>query len=436
MVSFFLNRKVRKLQIPNNKIGFIILLPVLREEKIIKNTLTYLSSFKYKLDKLKIIIITHQKELATDSTNKKKKGQNTIDIVKETIPELNRKLKRNVFLHYHYPYSEGIKSDQLNYALKRLMNQNSLIFQNKNTYISLYDADSISDKNTLTILADDAVKNNFPLIYQQPVIYLKNYDFLPNTINGLFMKSFALFQTRYSLGYEAPMFLNSSKNIKRPIGKMLYCLGHGLFIRADFLKKIGFFPTPIEDTRLGHILSYSKIDVKLLPPLAITEVAQKLIHLFKQSSVWFTGESYFYKDYKIASNLQQINKPWASSLFFYKFYRNFIWATEGLIFGSIAFIGWFLSQKIFLLPVFIGFLIYVYTGPFYLLIKYRKLINLCNNQINFHPTKKDYLFNFLFLPSLSFLLFLGPQLALLRFLKNKLTKKEISFPKTPRLKNE
>lgn len=432
MVNFFLNQKGRKLQIPNNKIEFILLLPVLSEEKVIKNTLKYLSSFKYKLDRLKIIIITHQKELAIDNTNKKRKNQNTIDSVKETIPELNRKLKKNVFLHYHYPYSEGIKSDQLNYALKKLMNQNSLIFQNKNTYIGLYDADSISDKNTLMILTDDAVKNNFPLVYQQPVIYLKNYDFLPNTIDGLFMKSFALFQTRYSLGYEVPMFLNSSKNIKRPIGKMLYCLGHGLFIRADFLKKIGFFPTPIEDTRLGHILSYLKIKVKLLPSLAITEVAQKLVHLFRQSSVWFSGESYFYKDYKIASNLQQINKLWASSLFFYKFYRNFIWATEGLIFGSIVLIGWFSPQKIFLLPVFIGFLIYVYTGSFYLLIKYKKLTTLCNNQINFHPTKKDYLFNFLFLPPLSFLLFLGPQLALLRFLKNKLTKKEISFPKTPR----
>ncbi len=432
MVNFFLNQKGRKLQIPNNKIEFILLLPVLREEKVIKNTLKYLSSFKYKLDKLKVIIITHQKELATDNTNKKKKNQNTIDIVKETIPELNRKLKRNVFLHYHYPYSEGIKSDQLNYALKKLTNQNPPIFQNKNTYIGLYDADSISDKNTLMILADNAIKNNFPLVYQQPVIYFKNYDFLPNTINGLFMKSFALFQTRYSLGYEAPMFLNSSKNIKHPIGKMLYCLGHGLFIRADFLKRIGFFPTPIEDTRLGHILSYLKIDVKLLPSLAVTEVAQKVIHLLKQSSVWFTGESYFYKDYKIASNFQQINKLWAFSLIFYKFYRNFIWATEGLIFGVIILIGWFLPQKIFLLPFFIGFLIYIYAGPFYLLIKHRKLINLYNNQIKFHPAKKDYLFNFLFLPPLSFLLFLGPQLALLRFLKTKLTKKEISLPKTPR----
>lgn len=429
-MNSLLDQKKQKLKKHNKKINFILLVPALREEKIIKKTLEYLSSLWHESGRLKIVIITHQKELAENKENRT--NQNTIDIVKKTIPELNHKLKKKVFLHFHYPHHQGIKSDQLNYALKKLMIQNPLIFQDKNTYIGLYDADSISDKNILIILANDAVKNNSPFVYQQPVIYLKNYDLLPNNINGLFMKSFALFQTRYSLGYEVPMFSNSSKNIKKPVGKMLYCLGHGLFIRADFLKKINFFPSPIEDTRLGHILSYLKQDVKLLPSLATTEVAQKLTHLLKQSSVWFTGESYFYKDYKIASNFQRINKLWAFSLIFYKFYRNFIWATEGLIFGSIILIGWYLPQKIFLLPFFIGFLIYIYAGPFYLLIKYRKLINLCNNQIKFHPVKKDYLSNFLFLPLLSLLLFLGPQLALLRFLKIKLTQKEISLPKTPR----
>ena len=114
------------------------------------------------------------------------------------------------------------------------------------------------------------------------------------------MKSFALLQTRYSLGYEVPIFLNSKRNIRRKIGKMAYCLGHGLFVRADFLKKLNFFPSPIEDTRFGHILSYLKYEIRLLPSLAVTEVVQKFTWLLRQSSVWFIGESYFLKDYKIA----------------------------------------------------------------------------------------------------------------------------------------
>lgn len=379
---------------------------------------------------LKIAVITTQRELTERKDNKNK--ENTIDIVKKLVPLLNQRLSKKLFFHFHYPFLQGGKSDQLNFALKNLELQNPLIFKNSTTYIGLYDADSISGLNVLQILAEDAVKHDFPLVYQQPVIYLKNYNSLPYSLNGCLMKGFALLQTRYSLGYEIPIFLNSKRNIRRKIGKMAYCLGHGLFVRADFLKKLNFFPSPIEDTRFGHILSYLKYEIRLLPSLAVTEVAQKFTWLLRQSSVWFTGESYFLKDYKIAKKFQKIEKIWALSLIFYKLYRNFIWATEGIILGSAILIGWYLPQKIFLLPLLMGLLIYVYFCPYYLLISSKKFLFLCNHEIKFHPDKKDYLFNLVFLPVVSFLLCLGPQLGLIRFLKAKLTRKSILFPKTPR----
>jgi hypothetical protein len=375
-------------------------------------------------------VITTQRELIEKRSNHVSK--NTINIVKKSIPILNHKLKKEVFFHFHYPFSSGGKSDQLNFALKKLEKESSQIFENPSTYIGLYDVDSISDPNVLQILAEDAMENRFPFVYQQPVIYLKNYNLLPFNINGCLMKAFALLQTRYSLGYEVSMFLNSLKNVKRRIGKMAYCLGHGLFVRADFLKKIGFFPTPIEDTRFGHILSYLRCEIKLLPSLAVTEVAQKFNWLLKQEGVWFTGESYFLKDYKIARKFQKIDRMWAVSLVFYKVYRNFIWATEGLIFTSTILVGSFLSQKLFLLPFLIGILIYIYFCPYLLMIFYKKLFYLGNYQIKFHPNKKDYFLMLIFLPIVSFLLFLGPQLGVIRFLNAKFIKKSILLPKVPR----
>ncbi len=424
------NKRKIKLKKLNPTINFIILVPVLKEEKIIKTTLEYLSSFKYPLSKLKIIVITTQRELVEQKSISF--SQNTIKIVKEIIPILNHKLKREVFIHYHYPFSFGKKADQLNFALKKLNNQNPQIFKDRLTYLGLYDADSTSDPNTLKILAKDAKKNNYPLVYQQPVIYLKNYSTLPFTIDDYLMKSFALLQTCYSLGYEVPMFLNSSKNIKRRIGKMAYCLGHGLFVRADFLKKIGFFPTPIEDTRFGHILSYLRCKIKLLPSLAVTEVVRKFKWLLNQESAWFIGESYFLEDYKIAKRIKKIDKIWALSLIFYKFYRNFIWASEGLIFVSVILIGAFLSYKIFLLPFIAGFLIYIYFCCYFLLVSYKKILYLCNYKIEFYPCKRDYFLMLFFLPLTAFLLFLGPQLGFIRFLKAMFIKKTPLIPKTPR----
>lgn len=174
-----------------------------------------------------------------------------------------------------------------------------------------------------------------------------------------------------------------------------------------------------------------RYEIKLLPSLAVTEVTQKFRWLLNQESVWFIGESYFLKDYKIAKNLKEIDKVWALSLILYKFYRNFIWATEGLIFGSIILIAVFLPHKIFFLPFIIGFLIYIYFCPYFLLISYKKILYLCNYQIKFYPSKKDYFLMLFFLPLIAFLLFLGPQLGLVRFLKAMFTKKELVIPKTP-----
>lgn len=432
-LQYFFIKKQKQLKenrLKNTKVNFILLVPVLKEEKIIAKTLHYLSLLKQEISDIKIIIITTQREFIERRNDQKEK--NTIDIVKNLVPLLNRKLKKEVFLHVHYPYAQGSKSDQLNFALKKLQSTDPLIFKTHSTYIGLYDADSTSDLSFLQILAEDASKNCFPLVYQQPVIYLKNYNLLPTNLNGYLMKSFSILQTRYSLGYEVPMFLNSPRNVRRKIGKMAYCLGHGLFVRADFLKKLNFFPSPIEDTRFGHILSYLRCEIRLLPSLAVTDVVEKFSWLLKQTSVWFTGESYFLKDYEIAKSFQRINKIWALSLIFYKFYRNFIWANEGLILGSAFLISWLLPQKIPFFFLLISFLVYVYPCPYYLLISHKKLLFLCNHQIKFHPNKKDYLFSLIFLPIVIFLLFLGPQLGLIRIIKSKITGKSFLLPKTPR----
>jgi hypothetical protein len=397
-----------------NHTEFVILVPLLREQKVIKETFAFLLSLDYSSEKLKIIIITTERENEEKKLNKNRPS--TIDIVKQAVPELNKIQNKNVFFHIHYPFGKGAKSDQLNYALHVLYKEKPQNFKKKNLYIGLYDADSKTNKNVLKVLATDAEKNNFPIIYQQPSIYLKNFNLLPNNFSGLFMKSFALWQTRYSLGYEVPMFLKSPIIARRRLGVMQYCIGHGLFIRADFLKKVGFFPTPIEDTRLGHILSYLKKEIRLLPLFEIIEVTNKIKILLKQTGVWYWGESRIIEDFKIANQIEKIDKIKAFFLIIYKSLRNFLWATEGLIFTLFIILGISMPNKIPLFIFTIGLLTYFYLSAFYLLIRQKRLRELTNNSIKFTPQKKDFLYCLIFLPLNGCLLFFGPQYGIFRFL--------------------
>lgn len=413
----------------NNKdfANFIILIPVLREQKVIKETLALFSSLNYNLNKLKVVVVTTQREITEMNFHRDQLMPSTIEITKNNIVLLNKKLGKKVFYHIHYPYNQGVKSDQLNYALKELLIKDPKIYKNKSLYIGIYDADSKINANVLKILSNDAIKNNLPLVYQQPTVYFKNFNKLPNTINGLFMKSFALWQTRYALGYEIPMFLDSTGNSRRLLKKMQYCIGHGLFIRADFLKKINFFPTPIEDTRIGHIFSYLGQEIRLLPSFESVEVTNKLSRLIKQTSIWFIGENYIVKDFKIANKIKNIINIRSFFLIIYKSFKNLLWATEGLVFITITIVGLLLPNKIPFLIFLFGMISYFYLSAFYLLAKHEQLEKITNGLINFKPTKVDFLFNILFLPLNGFLLFLGPQLAIFRLIfirKNILPKTE------------
>jgi len=400
----------------------ILLMPVLREQKLIKSTLKYLSEINYDLNKIKIVIITTEREIVENEEEKK----TTIEIVKELVPELNKKLGISLFHHLHFPGNKGVKSDQLNYALSVLQNKNPNLFQKKNVYIGIYDADSRSNKDLLKILAKKAEGDNFPIAYQQPMAYLENYYKLPFSLSGFIMKAFALFHSRYSLGYETSLFLNKNQKF----GKMVYCLGHGLFIRADFLVKIGFFPSPIEDTRFGHICSFLGQKINFLPSLATTKVTDKISTLVKETSVWFVGQNYLLEDLKIAKRIKNISVfQWIVPLM-HRLFRNFIWLSEGLflIVGIIlAFVikSWFMS-----ILLFSGIFFYIHLPSFYLIWNSKKITKL-SGEFSQPIKPMAYIYNLFFLPIAVLLYSVGPQLGLVKLLKKYFTG-EITLPKTER----
>lgn len=316
-------------QLPN----FVILLPLLRETKYVKTLLEKIANIQYPKDKLKVIIITSIRE-----NEILKEGEDTISLVVRNIERLNVSLREKLFIHYHSTDFEGIKSDQLNFGIKEFVKENPHMDKDK-TYVGIYDADSIIQENTLKIIGLDSVKNNFPPAYQQPTYYFANYERPSESLlENIFSRAFGLLQTSYAFYVENYNYIDRYP-ILVPFPKLLYLVGHGMFITLSTLEKVNFFPSPIEDTRLGHILSFLNIPIRLVFIPDSVDVATSVWRRIRQSSVWFLGVTYFRKDFKIANGISRVSiikKYW---FYLYRIYRNTIWVTRGILIWVLILLG-------------------------------------------------------------------------------------------------
>ena len=254
------NQKTKNImELNEKKPNILIVIPCLREQDIIIQTLNYFLELTNDLDNVKLLVVTTQKEefekennlhlkdqfikdvksnmelqklinkynkiLSTNEikeilkcsklenieeiiNNKIQKFQTTNTLIEDFI--IQNHLKERIY-HFHYPDTKGIMADQLNYVL------NNFEFKDeKNYYFSVYNADSIPNKNTIVV-------------------------------------------------------------------------GHGMYIRVDLLKKIGGFETKYwcEDIYMSYVLRNKGISIYPIKTLEIMQSPQYLSILTKQNAVWF-----------------------------------------------------------------------------------------------------------------------------------------------------
>ena len=114
-----------------------------------------------------------------------------------------------------YKGALGYKAEQVNVALDKVLCSNEKVL------IGIYDIDSRPDVKVF-----EFVKRNQIDIGQQPTVYnanLQDLNFL--TLAG------ALHQTSWAVGFE--MF-----NFLFPKNRLVYTVGHGLFISSDALRVV------------------------------------------------------------------------------------------------------------------------------------------------------------------------------------------------------
>ncbi|MFW6025486.1 MAG: glycosyltransferase [Candidatus Woesearchaeota archaeon] len=463
----------------NNDLPFIyILLPVLREQKVIEETINNLLKINYPASNYKIVAITTEKEIFEKESNRNKlqniakklskgckknffienylgffpedklrdihnrlnfkkydyvlsevkKEYNNFPTTIELLDAFKKKIDDNRFAVMHYPHTDGVMAHQLNYACERLIeNKNNL-----NNYICIYNADSKIDKNTL-LEAGKLIKKKKEkkFVIQQSAIFLNNYKRLKNGMNKFFVYAAGLFQSYWTFSVEIPKILRQKNSIKNKNVKLAHCVGHGLFIKLGLLKELGFFPikTFNEDLAFGFILSANRIPIYPLKSLEIADTPETLSSLINQKKVWFYSYLEYYKARKTSLYLNS-EKKLANSLFLQGSFYGLTWLINSyLLFLPIVFGLIYKEYLYFYIAIF--FLLIYNFFPYFILLKKIGKQNFVNNfKVGFSFGEKTILS--LFSVLIYFTDSIGPTLSICENLIAKVTNKEIKKKKTER----
>lgn len=272
----------------SSKCKIIIVIPCLREQLIISETIDYFLKIISSYNNIELAIVTTEKEEYEKSLMKLKEtvnDQTTSEIVKEYIKKNN--LKR--IKHFHYPKTEGMMSDQLNYVMKKYKNEKF-----KEVYFSVYNADSRPSPNTIDSVLKTIEDKNFPCVMQQYSYAFSNMDQL-----SFIMKGFAIYQSNFEIKYG---LVNA---VTFPNFLYTYVVGHGMYIRLDILNELGGFDNKFwcEDIFLSSVLRNKNIKITPILTLENMETPKKISILMKQNANWFRTSNQWIK--MIKANLKK-----------------------------------------------------------------------------------------------------------------------------------
>lgn len=262
----------------------LILLPALNEYEMVEQIINCFYEIKDNYN-IKVIVITTEKE--TVLKEYPYTTQNYINIILGNYPD-------GFLSNIHYPFANGNKASQLNYAIKKIHAETDINL--KNTYFAIYDIDSMPSKETISefnelINSEYSRTNQYPIVVQQPSFFYKNFN-----KKNLIMQIEALAATRRVLQIEIPNQLQTNKPHKWHV-PYAYCVGHGLFVYSDYLVNNGLFPEPHEDVLFGLKLSYLSNAIYPLKCFDDCEVPDSTKELIVQGGRWFLNSLLFFPFY-------------------------------------------------------------------------------------------------------------------------------------------
>ncbi len=297
-LRFLTKEKQIQPQQKDSGVRFFIFIPCLNEQENILQTIEYFEKIR-KISKANLFIYT----ITTGREIKILNTDTTRDILES---EIKTKEYSNVF-NIHDPSECGFVSHQFNYAIHEVSRKH--LFDERD-YIVFYNADSRPHPHTFNWVSGDIEKNG-DAVYQQFSAVFKNFDEFGNSPYGMILKTFAVFQTRFSLSHEIPRSRRSvSKNFLIRKYSNAHCISHGLFISHKTFKNIGKFSenTMIEDLFLGFLLRVTGNAIKPIPYMENIDSPTSIWKNLRQKYIWYWGPMYYpYYYWYFLKNFQQRN---------------------------------------------------------------------------------------------------------------------------------
>ncbi|MFI9306951.1 glycosyltransferase [Streptomyces triculaminicus] len=263
-----------------------LLVPALREQNVIEDTLAHLRRLDYPADRFEIVVAVDGKETDEPTTArvveeyaKHHPDGAPITVVAHTGPGQRRSLQLNV---------------ALDHVLERVAERPP----QERVLVGVYDADSRPERQVLAYLDDHLLRRPEAMAFQQTVTYLDNHEELAG--RGL-VHANAVYQSLWNYAFEIPRLLASRDRLTtgRTLRFPPYCMGHGEFFDLRALRLIGGFPRtgPCDGIQIGFALSRAGIAVHPVPFDDACQSPTSPATIVRQHTFWYSGLLQFFHWY-------------------------------------------------------------------------------------------------------------------------------------------
>lgn len=392
-------------------VKILLLIPALREQNVIVNTLEHFKNIKVRNVELIICVAGTSREKSDNP-----EYVSTGNVVNSWIAN-SAQNQSHVFKYVEINEEQGDRASQLNHAVREIGGYF------KPDIIGVYDADSLPDIQTLSEVVAKWSRSK-ETIFQQPVHFIDAANSMAVAGKNPVLVATALYQTTWTVVREYPRWrqhhLFCKKNPDKLYYRNDYLIGHGEFIPYSVYRKYYFPEQQITDgIQLGYRLSMSGADICPLNSFCSDDVPQSLSQLIGQHKRWFGGCNLLLSSYRwckenigIASMCQVIDGFWS----------QLSWAYAGIIgvVGLILSLICIANGKIFLASLeLIGLFIYCYIIPY-----------IAHIILPF-PLKIRFI-DWLCLPLAIFVKGIGPNLYIFQTILSVFTRKKIKYSKVER----
>ena len=388
----------------SEKKNVLVLIPVLREQSVIKDTINHCVNMHTKNMNLYLVIAGTKRETKTDIDT-------TLEVVQGWISKYKMDLPSNIDVDYCEALDDGgDRATQLNYAVQYMHNVKGV---RNLDYIGVYDADSLPYSNTLNEVVASFVADKDLCACQQPVHFVKSANLMAANKENPLLIANALYQSTWTVISELPMWIKYYQKKGNKLSKRhLYLIGHGEFMTNDVYENFRFPEYEITDgIQLGYRLGMSNKKVKPLREFCNDDVPHQIKSLIKQHKRWFGGCMNFFSSYKWSKKtfgtnaiVQVIDGLWSQAR----------WAWTSWIYIAMLIISILTDVRWFALYLSMG-IIYSYIIP---IISHRIL----------NAGIKVRIIDWLCLPISIFIKSIGPNI----FIFNKMFGKKIKYEKVER----